>query len=120
MNILLIFLGGGLGAISRFLLSSTIDRLVSDRFPYGILACNLLGCFAIGLALGWAGKAQLSWWSPLVVIGFLGSFTTFSTFSQNTLQLIQEQHFTSATFNIILSLLPGILAVMLGIRLVAR
>ena len=64
MNFLLVFLGGGLGALSRFTLTKIITDLCGIKFPLGILTCNLLGCFLIGLAAGHASKTVPDWFAP--------------------------------------------------------
>jgi CrcB protein len=121
MNALLIFLGGGLGAVSRWGLSTGIERLALKtslhKFPLGILTCNLLGCLLIGCVFGYFAQKNPAWVFPLLVTGFLGGFTTFSTFSRDTFEAIQEQLPLVALANILLSVILGIVAVWLGIKL---
>lgn len=119
MNFLLVFLGGGLGALSRLALTTAITQWLGVRFPAGILACNLLGCLLIGLAVGHASaqKATPDWFGPLLIIGFLGGFTTFSTFANDSVTLFREGQQAIAFANLVLSVLPGLLAVWLGLRL---
>ena len=84
MIYLLIGVGAFFGAISRFLLSSLLSKLVFSGFPLGTLTVNLIGCFFIGIffAINLSNKELLS---PLLIIGFLGSFTTFSAFTKEVL-----------------------------------
>lgn len=117
MNYLFVFLGGGLGALTRFGLNQAITHLCGIRFPLGILTCNLLGCFLIGLATGYVSKAIPEWFGPLVVVGFLGGFTTFSTFANDSLSLMKEGDLSLAFVNILASVIPGILAAWWGLRL---
>ena len=121
MKFLLVFLGGGLGALSRFALTKAITDRFGVKFPLGILACNLLGCLLIGLAAGHANKAATEgapdWFGPLLIVGFLGGFTTFSTFANDSLTLMKDGEATLGLLNIIASVVPGILAVWLGIKL---
>lgn len=119
-----IFLGGGLGALARWLLSSGVQALAAStplhRFPLGILACNLLGCFAIGAAFGWfAPKDPPAWFFPFAVTGFLGGFTTFSTFGKDTHQLLTDGFTALAAANLAVSALGGLALVALGFRLAA-
>lgn len=119
---LLIFLGGGLGALSRWGLSlavqSVADRTLLHRFPWGILACNLIGCFLVGAVFGAVvGRQHPSWLFPLLVTGFLGGFTTFSAFANDSRQLLIEGFQAAALANILASTLGGIALVLLGFRI---
>jgi len=84
MVYLLIGIGAFFGAISRFLLSSFLSKIIFLGFPLGTLTVNLIGCFFIGifLAMNLSNKELIS---PLIIIGFLGSFTTFSAFTKEVL-----------------------------------
>ncbi len=116
MQLLIIALGGALGAVSRFLLAGAVDSMMGRGFPYGTLAVNVLGSFLIGAAFVWlASKTDGSMTRDLVVVGFLGSLTTFSTFSIQTLQLLQTGELTRAALNIVLSVVVCIAASALGI-----
>ena len=121
MNFLLIFLGGGLGAGSRWLLSSGVQSMAEGtglhRFPFGILACNLLGCLLIGCVFGYAADKAPAWVFPLLVTGFLGGFTTFSTFGRDTFEAMRDGFPLIALANILLSVLLGLAAVWGGIKL---
>ncbi len=122
MNALLVFLGGGLGSLARFGLSSGIQTLARKtalhHFPVGILTCNLLGCFLIGCLFGYfTQKTTPPWVFPLVATGFLGGFTTFSTFAKDTHSLWSSGLTHFAVAKIILSVVLGVLAVVLGLRL---
>jgi len=114
-----IFLGGGLGAIARFGLSSGIDSLIANNkfrhFPFGILACNLIGCFLIGWVIGSIGNKHA--WSPLLITGFLGGFTTFSTFGKDSQHLLSNSMSGFAILNIFVSVGGGLLAVWLGLKI---
>lgn len=119
MNCLLIFLGGGLGALARFGLSQWIASLAAIRFPLGILICNLVGCLLIGYAVGQTSKNIPDWVGPFLIIGFLGGFTTFSTFASDSLNHFHAGEPHLALGNIVLSVVPGLAAVWLGLRLAA-
>ena len=84
MIYLLIGVGAFFGAISRFLLSSLLAKIMFLGLPLGTLTVNLIGCFLIGtfLAINFSNKDLIS---PLVIIGYLGSFTTFSAFTKEIL-----------------------------------
>lgn len=113
-----VFLGGGLGAVARYGLDSGLKRISPMRdFPVGILVCNLLGCFLIGIALGLMSRSVPNWFSPLVITGFLGGFTTFSSFSRDNVHLIDSGHASMAVLNILLSVVPGVLAVWAGLKI---
>ena len=123
MNLLYIFLGGGLGAISRFGLSSGIQSLAEHtrlhRFPIGIFACNILGSFLIGCIFGYIasrGNEHPAWLHPLAVTGFLGAFTTFSTFALDSQKLFASSP-ALAILNITASVVGSLAAVWLGFKL---
>ncbi len=122
MNVLLVFLGGGLGSIARLGLSTLVQNLATKtalhRFPFGILTCNLIGCFLTGCLFGYfAHKTAPPWVFPLLATGFLGGFTTFSTFAKDCHILWNSQLTGQLMIQIALSLLLGLLAVSLGIKL---
>jgi CrcB protein len=122
MNALLVFLGGGLGSLARFGLSSGIQSIAKKtalhQFPLGILVCNLVGCFLIGCVFGFfAQRTAPAWVFPLLTTGFLGGFTTFSTFAKDTHSLWTTGLTHLAIAKIILSVALGIGAVILGLKL---
>lgn len=123
MSAFLVFLGGGLGALSRWGLSAGLEKLTTrtplHQFPLGVLACNLLGCFLIGCVLGHFAQKNPLWVTPLLITGFLGGFTTFSTFGRDTVAAIQDGMTVIAILNILLSVILGLLAVWSGLRLCA-
>ena len=113
--LLFVVLGGSLGALCRWGLSSWIDQSRGDAtsFPLGIFTANILGCLLFGLLFGLGENRP--WMSDhfrlLLFTGFLGSFTTFSTFSWNTLELLKSGQFGMALLNVGLSVLVGLGAV---------
>ena len=122
MNALLIFLGGGLGSLARYGLSSGVQSLANStslqRFPAGILVCNLLGCFLIGCLFGYfTGKSAPNWVFPFLATGFLGGFTTFSTVARDTHSLWTTGLTHFAILKVILSIVLGLISVIVGIKL---
>ena len=105
MNIwLAIFLGGGLGSLARF----GVSQLLVSRawnFPLGTLGANVLACLVLGLSVGIFREKLLTdaWIKAFVVIGFCGGFSTFSTFSFETLELMRNGHVYFAVANILVS-----------------
>ena len=112
-HFLLIFIGSGLGATARYALSLGLQSPTS-RIPYGILACNLLGCLAIGIAYGLIRSHHPSWISPIAVTGFLGGFTTFSTFALDYHKLVAQGMISTAIVYILISLIGGLALCYLG------
>ena len=107
-NVLLIFIGSGLGATARYLLSLQLQSSSHDKMPWGILTCNLLGCLFIGVVYGLLKSHHPSWISPLAVTGFLGGFTTFSTFALDSQKLFQSGNLSLAVSYILISVLGGL------------
>jgi fluoride exporter len=106
------FLGGGLGSALRYWLSGSVYRFLSPTFPYGTLAVNAIGCFAIGLLMSLFEErfAVQPLLRVFLTIGVLGGFTTFSTFSFETLALFREGSMVAAMINVIASLVTCLLA----------
>lgn len=116
-NMIAIGLGGGAGAILRYVLSEAIRKLTGQtHFPIGILAVNVIGCLAIGLLGGWAhGSGQLANNAKLFLfVGLLGGFTTFSTFSYDTISLVRTGEMLYGLANIGLHMFLGLGAVWIG------
>lgn len=111
---LLVGVGGAAGALARWGMGSWIKTLSSAAFPFPTFAVNLLGCFAIGVAYGLWGKHPVV--LPLLIIGFLGAFTTFSTFGWETLNLMKDGKLTVAALYVALSAGIGVLLVGLGLK----
>jgi CrcB protein len=115
--ILFVGIGGFIGAVLRYLVSGWVQNL-SQRidFPYGTLAVNIIGCFLLG-ALSQLVEMQMEMTAEirlLLTVGLLGSFTTYSTFSNETITLLQDQRMTLALMNIGMHLLLGLAAVLFG------
>ena len=118
-NLLIVGIGGFIGAVLRYIISGFFYDLYGDKFPYGTLAVNIIGCFALGFIITFAeGKFIISpQMRSFVAIGLLGAFTTFFTFSFETLTLLQNELYTSAFLNILFSVVLGVFAVWVGLIL---
>ncbi len=117
---LLIALGGALGALARYWLGATIGaRMSSSRFPYGTFVINLTACIIIGFSLTYLGKrVELSpAWRYLIPIGFVGAYSTFSTYEWETLSTLRAGAFGIAAAYAVGSLVLGLGATWLGIIL---
>lgn len=113
--VVMVALGGALGAVIRYFISS---YLYSDSFPYATLLVNVLGSFIFGfLFLVLHQSIQVELWKHFVLVGFLGSLTTFSTFSYQTVDLFQSDRWIAGIINISLSLLLCLLSTSVGIWL---
>ena len=111
--------GGAVGAVMRFWVSSAVYAWLGRDFPWGTLSVNLLGSFIIGLAFVMLTE-RLTVGSEIrafIMIGFLGAFTTFSTFSLETLALMQEGLLLKAAMNILVSVVLCIIATWSGMLL---
>ncbi|MCB9148718.1 MAG: fluoride efflux transporter CrcB [Caldilineaceae bacterium] len=121
-DILMVGLGGFMGAILRFLVTATVQRSVDTNWPVGTFVVNILGCFIIGYLSQIAETRQ---WLTLemrlfMVTGFLGAFTTFSTFGNESVALLQRNESFAALAYVGLHLLVGFSAVWLGQLLAGR
>ena len=113
---LFIALGGAAGSILRYWVGSTISGRMGTRFPYGTLVINLTACVIIGFTLTYFGKrADLSpAWRFLVPIGFIGAYSTFSTYEWETLSTLRSGAFVLAALYAGGSLILGLIAVWAG------
>ena len=119
MTILYVFLGGGLGAISRFGISNLLNaNLENGKIPLAVMGCNVLGCFFTGILFAIQTEHSPSWIPPLLITGFLGGFTTFSSFGLETFKLVDSGHFSSAALYISLSLIGSLAALFLAIKII--
>lgn len=119
-RIVLVGVGGFFGAVCRYGLAGAVHRLGDSAFfPWGTLAVNAIGCLAIGVVAGLVEfRGVLSPEARLVVvIGFLGGFTTFSSFGYETFQLLRDGQTVSALSNVVLQLAAGMAGVWAGFAL---
>lgn len=118
MNALLIFLGAGCGGVLRYWISNAIYTLLGRQFPYGTFVVNISGCFLMGflfVILLDRFEQVGSQLRSLLLIGLLGGYTTFSSFSMETLSLFENGAWFNAVLNILLSLVVGLGATWLGV-----
>jgi CrcB protein len=113
---LLIALGGALGSIARYWVGATVTNRLGTKFPYGTLAINLTACVIIGFALTFLGKraGMSSTWRYLVPMGFVGAYSTFSTYEWETMSLLQTGGLPVAALYAFGSLVLGLAAVWCG------
>jgi CrcB protein len=113
---LLIALGGALGSVARYWVGSTVAGRMGTRFPYGTFVINLTACIIIGFSLTYLGKrAGLSpAWRFLIPVGFVGAYSTFSTYEWETLSTLRSGAFAMAGLYAVGSLILGLVAVWLG------
>jgi len=116
MNYLVIGLGGFAGAISRYAVGVWVGERWGRSFPLGTLVVNVSGCFLIGLLMTiFLERSMISpQWRSFLVVGFLGAYTTFSSFEYETSGLIKDGELLFAALNVILSVAAGFAALKLG------
>ncbi|MGA1201407.1 MAG: fluoride efflux transporter CrcB [Planctomycetota bacterium] len=114
-QVLVVGLGGALGAIARFLVTIICQRM-APGFPWATLLVNVVGCFALGLLLAMLEPQEEGWSQArlFIGVGLLGAFTTFSTFGVETLTLIDEGRISLALLSVAGNLSLGLAAVLLG------
>jgi fluoride exporter len=118
-NYLLVFTGGGIGASVRYWLSGAVYQFLPSNFPYGNLVVNISGCFVIGLLMVILEDRFVS--TPalriFLAIGILGGYTTFSSFSYETIALLRDTEVLFASINICASIVGCLAATALGMFL---
>ncbi|MEX0714955.1 MAG: fluoride efflux transporter CrcB [Planctomycetaceae bacterium] len=125
MELAVVGTGGFLGAIGRYVVTGLMHRRFPGFLPAGTLAVNLIGCLAIGVLMELVIQQKLSAgpWRLFVVTGLLGSLTTFSAFGYETVELMREEDFRRALWNVTGNVLLGCAAVAAGmavVRVLAR
>jgi CrcB protein len=113
---LLIALGGALGSVARYWVGSTISGRVGMRFPYGTLVVNLTACVVLGFTLAYLGnRLEINpAWRILIAVGFIGSYSTFSTFEWETLSTLRTGAFSLAALYACGSVILGLVATWCG------
>jgi fluoride exporter len=120
-QLLIIFLGGGFGSTCRYIVSSLITQQFETTFPLGTLTVNVLGSFLIGAILAIGEKHQWSSiWTYLLVTGFCGGFTTFSTFAYENYLQLKNTNYSAMLAYTFMSLLWGFSATWLGFLVVKK
>lgn len=119
MTLAYVALGGALGALARYGISGWVYDRMGETFPWGTLVVNVLGCLALGAVVRWLQVSAVSpEMRPFLTIGLLGAFTTFSTFSFETVALLQDGQWTKAGVYLGASVLVGLAAVIAGMAAV--
>jgi CrcB protein len=116
LKYLLIATGGALGSIARYWVGSMVGGRMGTRFPYGTLVINITACVIIGFSLTYFSKrVELSpAWRYLIPVGFVGAYSTFSTYEWETLSTMRSGAFALAALYAVGSLILGLAAVWLG------
>jgi len=116
MKLLWLTLGGALGALMRYVFSGFVYKFMGVSFPYGTLAVNLIGCFIMGFSISLAETRFII--SPnirmFLMIGFLGAFTTFSTFMLETDNFLRDGEMMRTFMNVFLSIMLGFVCLRIG------
>ncbi len=122
-SIFLIGLGGFIGSIMRYVIYIGSQSLFKElSFPLGTLIVNITGCLLLGLLNGWAENHQFFTLQIrlFLFVGLLGSFTTFSTFAYQTIEMIQNGHSYQAFFNVAIQVIVGLFAAFIGFQIAYR
>ncbi|MEA3179548.1 MAG: fluoride exporter [Gammaproteobacteria bacterium] len=117
--ILLVAIGGAFGSIARYLMASSIQTATGWQFPIGTVLVNILGCFLIGIlyVLLVARPDPRHDLRALLMVGVMGGFTTFSSFSLETVTMAMNGNYTGATLNVVISVAACLVGTVLGVAL---
>jgi CrcB protein len=123
LNLLLVALGGAVGSVARYLTGVAAGRVLGLKFPYGTLTANILGGLLMGLlvgALALRGGEHQDRWRLLLAVGFLGGYTTFSSYSLEVARMLETRAWTQAFVYGVGSVVAGVSAVFLGMLLMRK
>lgn len=119
MRIALLIVFGAAGTLARYGLQGLVQERTGPGFPSGTLSVNLIGCLLLGI-VGEYALAHLAFrpeWRIGITVGFFGAFTTFSTFSYETVRMVQDGEWRAAAIYVFASVLGGFAAIFLGMRI---
>ena len=120
LNVLLVALGGGLGAAGRFGVSLAVPTR-ADVWPWATFGINVAGSLAIGVLAGWLARhPEAEPWRLFIGVGVLGGFTTFSAYSLETMRMIERNDWVGASTYSIGSVIAGLIAVAIGLAMAKR
>ena len=119
-SVLLVGLGGFVGSVARYLVAVLFAGYISSVFPFATLAVNIVGCFLIGVLFAISDKGNIlsPEWRILLTTGFCGGFTTFSTFSYESLRLMQDGEFFYLAAYVLVSVVVGLAATYIGVAVI--
>lgn len=117
--ILMIGIGGFIGTVCRYLLSLFVQNKFLSTFPFGTMSVNIIGCFLIGIIYALSDRGNISVeWRLFIATGILGGFTTFSSFSNETVGMLRDSQYGYAFLYVLSTVIIGILATFAGIFLI--
>ncbi|MEO6637354.1 MAG: fluoride efflux transporter CrcB [Ginsengibacter sp.] len=116
--LLMVGIGSFIGGVCRYLISLLIQNKFLSTFPYGTMAVNVIGCFFIGVVYALSEKGNINVeWRLFLATGILGGFTTFSSFSNETISMMRDGQYWQSFMYVALSLIIGLAATFIGISL---
>ncbi len=118
MPALIVFFGAGIGGVARYLLGGWIQAATGPAFPWGTFTINVTGSFILAVAYATLdGSAAAAEWRLFLGVGICGGYTTFSTFSYETVRLMQDGDWTRASAYVIASVVGSVAAALIGLRI---
>ncbi|WP_407072630.1 fluoride efflux transporter CrcB [Phenylobacterium sp.] len=123
LNLLLVALGGAVGSVARYLTGVAAGRMLGLKFPYGTLTANILGGLLMGMLIGvlaLRGGEHQDRWRLLLAVGFLGGYTTFSSYCLEVARMLETKAWSQAFAYGVGSVVAGVSAVFLGMLLMRK